>query len=149
HGAGFEFYRNEALNANRWAPPGTASTKDPLDRNQYGAAFGGPVIRDRTFFFASTSSLRQTETYYRNTAVVPTALERAGDFSQSARKPNDPTTGAPFLGNVIPDSRFDPAAKTIQEKFVPLANLPNNFYEVSRPDPLQTNEMTLKLDHKL
>jgi hypothetical protein len=149
HGAGFEFYRNEALNAKRWAPPGTPSAKDPLDRNQYGAAFGGPIRRDRTFFFASTSSLRQTETYYRNSAVVPTELERAGDFSQSARKPTDPTTGAPFQGNVIPVSRFDPAAKMIQEKFVPLSNLPNSFYEVSRPDPLQTNEMTLKLDHKL
>src|SRR5262245_9720217 len=136
HGAGFEFFRNEALNAKRWAPPGTTSAKDPLDRNQYGAAFGGPIRRDRTFFFASTSSLRQPETYYRNTAVVPTALERAGDFSQSARKPTDPTTGAPFQGNVIPASRFDPAAKTIQDKFVPLSNLPNSFYEVSRPDPL-------------
>jgi len=149
HGAGFEFYRNEALNAKRWAPPGTPSAKDPLDRNQYGAAFGGPIRRDRTFFFASTSSLRQTETYYRNSAVVPTELERAGDFSQSARKPTDPTTSAPFQGNMIPVGRFDPAAKMIQEKFVPLSNLPNSFYEVSRPDPLQTNEMTLKLDHKL
>jgi len=54
---------------------------DPLDRNQYGAAGGGPIRKEKTFFFASYSGLRQTETYYRNTAVVPTARERAGDFS--------------------------------------------------------------------
>src|ERR671912_682005 len=102
HGAAFEFFRNEKLNAKRWAPPGTPSTKDPLDRHQYGAAVGGPIRKEKTFFFASYSGLRQEETYYRNTAVVPTALERAGDFSQSARKPTDPTTGARFLSDIIP-----------------------------------------------
>jgi Carboxypeptidase regulatory-like domain len=149
HGAAFEFLRNQKLNTARWVPPGTPSTNDPLDRNQYGGAFGGPILKDKTFFFASYSGLRQTETYYRNTAVVPTALERAGDFSQSARRPNDPLTGQPFPGGLIPASRFDLAARTIQDKFVPLSNLPNNFYEVRRPDPLRTDEATLKLDHQL
>ncbi|HET9467865.1 MAG TPA: carboxypeptidase regulatory-like domain-containing protein, partial [Vicinamibacterales bacterium] len=147
HGAAFEFFRDEALNSKRWAPPGATSAKDPLDRNQYGAAFGGPINRDKTFFFASYSGLRQEETYYRNSAVVPTALERAGDFSQSAVKPRDPVTGVAFPNNLIPSSRIDPAAKTIQDRFVPMANLPNNFFEVSAPDPLKTDEMTLKIDH--
>ena len=149
HGAAFEFFRNKNLNSPRWAPPGTPATNDPLDRNQYGGAAGGPLARDKTFFFVSYSGLRQEETYYRNTAVVPTALERAGDFSQSARKPTDPLTGQPFPGNAIPASRFDPAAKTIQDKYVPLSNLPNSFYEVRAPDPLRTDETTLKLDHQL
>ena len=149
HGAAFEFFRDEALNAKRWAPPGTPSTKDPLDRNQYGGATGGPISRDRTFFFASYSRLRQEETFYRNTAVVPTALERAGDFSQSAVKPRDPVTGVAFSGNLIPAGRIDPAAKAIQDRYVPVANLPNNFYEVSVPDPLETDEVTLKVDHNL
>src|SRR5687768_14583503 len=147
HGAAFEFFRDEKLNAARWAPPGTTATKDPLDRNQYGAALGGPINRDKTFYFVSYSGLRQEETFYRNTAVVPTALERAGDFSQSAIKPRDPATGAAFPGNVIPVGRIDAAAKTIQDRYVPLANLPNNFFEVSAPDPLKTDEMTLKVDH--
>jgi hypothetical protein len=146
-GALFEFFRNESLNAKRWAPPGTTATKDPLDRNQYGGALGGPIRRDKTFFFASYSGLRQEETYYRNTAVVPTARERAGDFSQSAIKPRDPQTNAPFLGDVIPTARLDPAALAIQQQFVPTSNLPNNFFEVRRPDPLNTDEATLKLDH--
>ena len=147
HGAAFEFFRDEALNAKRWAPPGTTGTKDPLDRNQFGAAVGGPLNRDKTFFFASYSGLRQEETYYRNTAVVPTALERAGNFSQSAVKPRDPVTGVAFPGDLIPASRIDAAARTIQEQFVPASNLPGNFYEISAADPLRTDEMTLKVDH--
>src|SRR5437867_6930035 len=143
HGAGFEFFRNEKLNSPRWAPPGTPSTNDPLDRNQFGGAFGGPIIKSKTFFFGSYSGLLQEETYYRNTAVVPTALERAGDFSQSASKPKDPVTGQPFPGGLIPAGRIDQAAKTIQDKYVPLSNLPNNFYEVRAPDPIQTDEGTL------
>ena len=148
-GAVFEFFRDESLNAKRWAPPGATSVKEPLDRNQYGAAFGGPIARDKTFFFTSYSGLRQTETYYRNTAVVPTAAERNGDFSQSSRRPTDPVTGQPFPGGIIPASRFDTAARTIQDRFVPQANLPNQFFEVSAADPLETDEVTFKLDHQL
>jgi hypothetical protein len=110
HGAAFEFFRNQNLSSPRWTPPDTPSTKDPLDRNQFGGAFGGPVAKGKTFFFASYSGLRQEETYYRNTAVVPTALERAGNFSQSARRPTDPVTGQPFPDGIIPVFRLDPAA---------------------------------------
>ncbi len=149
HGAVYEYFRDESLNAERWAPPGVTATKDPLDRNQFGAALGGPLQKDKTFFFASYSGLRQEETYYRNTAVVPTSRERAGDFSQSATRPRDPATGQPFPGGIIPSSRFDPAALAIQERFVPASNLPNNFFEVSAPDPLDTNEASFKLDHYL
>ena len=149
HGAAFEFFRNEKLNAKRWAPPGVTSAKDPLDRNQFGGAFGGPLKTDRSFFFASYSGLRQEETYYRNTAVVPTDLERAGNFSQSTRKPIDPTTGARFQGDIIPEARFDITAKAIQSEYIPTSNLPNSFFEIRRPDPLDTDEMTVKLDHNL
>jgi hypothetical protein len=148
-GALFEFFRNEQLNAKRWAPPGGLPARDPLDRNQYGGAGGGPLKKDKLFFFGSFSGLRQTETYYRNTAVVPTALERAGNFSQSAIKPRDPVTGLPFEGNVIPAARMDAAALTIQQRYVPEANLPNNFFEVRVPDPLQTDEATFKVDYQL
>jgi hypothetical protein len=148
HGAAFDFIRNEKLNSPRWAPPGTAGTNDPLDRKQFGGAFGGPIVKGKTFFFASYSSLRQEETYYRNTAVVPTAAERAGDFSLSSLKPRDPVTGLAFPGGIIPAVRFDIAAKTIQDRFVPLSNLPNNFYEVRAPDPVSTDETTLKIDHQ-
>jgi hypothetical protein len=149
HGAVYEYFRNEGLNAERWAPPGVEPSKDPLDRNQFGAAFGGPIQKDKTFFFVSYSGLRQEGTYYRNSARVPTALERAGDFSQSAQRPRDPATGQPFPGGIIPSARFDPAALSIQERYVPASNLPNSFYEIRTADPYETDEATLKLDHHL
>ena len=71
------------------------------------------------------------------------------DFSQSSIKPRDPATGVAFPGNIIPSGRFDIAAKTIQDKYVPLSNLPNNFYEVRAADPINTNEGTIKIDHQL
>jgi hypothetical protein len=147
HGAVYEYFRDDGLNAKRWVPPGVASTTDPLDRNQYGGAVGGPIVKDKTFFFASYSGLRQEGTYYRNSAVMPTALERTGDFSQSKTRPKDPLTGQPFPGGIIPASRLDPAALTIQQRYVPEANLPDNFLEVRVPDPLETDEASIKLDH--
>jgi hypothetical protein len=147
HGAAYGYFRDESLNANRWAPPGVTAEKDPLDRKQFGVALGGPIVKDKTFFFASYSGLRQEGTYYRNSARVPTALERQGNFSQSAQKPRDPLTGQPFPGGIIPSSRFDPAAFTIQERYVPQSNLPDSFYEIRVPDPYETDEASFKLDH--
>ena len=57
HGTAYGYLRDESLNAERWAPPGVTPTKDPLDRKQYGAAFGGPIQKDKTFFFVSYSGL--------------------------------------------------------------------------------------------
>jgi hypothetical protein len=148
-GAVFEFFRDESLNAKRWTPPGVNAVSDPLDRHQYGGAIGGPIRKEKTFFFTSYSGLRQTETFYRNSAIVPTERERLGDFSQSATKPRDPNTNAPFPGDQIPSERFDPTARAILERFIPRANLIGNFYEVSAPDPLDTDEGTLKVDHQL
>jgi hypothetical protein len=146
-GAIFEFFRDEKLNAKRWAVPGSPATRDPLDRNQYGGAFGGPVRTNKTFFFGSYSGLRQTESYVRDSAVVPTARERAGDFSQSSLKPRDPLTNAAFPNDIIPASRMDPVALRIQEQYVPLSNIPGNRYLLSVPDPLETDEGTVKVDH--
>ncbi len=146
-GALFEFFRDKELNAKRWTVPGTPSVKDPLRRNQYGGAFGGPIKANKMFFFTSYSGLRQTETYFRDSAIVPTARERAGDFSQSSLKPRDPLTNAAFTGDLIPAARMDAAALRIQEQFVPLSNIPGNRYQLSVPDPIETDEGTLKVDH--
>jgi len=92
HGSVFEFLRNDALNANDWGQ----LTKAPLRRNQFGATIGGPIVKDKTFFFFSYSGLRQTTSTFLNGATVPTALERVGDFSQSTVKPIDPANNAVF-----------------------------------------------------
>jgi hypothetical protein len=145
HGSLFEFLRNDALNANTW----NALSKPPLRRNQFGGSFGGPIIKDRTFYFGSYSGLRQRQVDFQSSAVVPTTLERTGDFSASATKPRDPLTGQAFDGGIIPPDRLDPTAQEIIGSSIPLANLPNNRYQATVPEPTNSDELVFKIDHRL
>jgi hypothetical protein len=143
HGSAFEFFRNTDLNAYTWL----SLTASPLHRNQYGGSFGGPIRKNKTFFFGTYSGLRQITSSFLNTAVVPTALERAGNFSQDKTQPKDPLTNTPFPGGIIPTNRLDPTAMNILNKHIPLANLPGNIWQGSVPSPYNTNEVLLKVDH--
>jgi hypothetical protein len=145
HGSLFEFLRNDRLNANTY----NATSKPPLRRNQFGGTFGGPLRADKTFFFGSYSGLRQRQVDFRNTAIVPTAAERAGDFSNSRVKPTDPLTRQAFAGNVIPAARQDPAAMAILNEWIPLPNCEGAFWEGSASHPVDSNEYQIKLDHSL
>jgi hypothetical protein len=92
HGALFEFNRNTDLNAWNWGyTPGFAqknaagfSTKPPYHRNQYGGTFGGPIKKDKSFFFFSYAGLKQIQGGTVSGATVPTLAERQGDFTQSS-----------------------------------------------------------------
>src|SRR6266566_30924 len=144
HGSLFEFFRNDALNANSW----NASSKPALHRNQFGGSFGGPLVENRAFFFGSYSGLRQRKGDFSNTAVVPTAAERLGDFSASRVKPINPLTRLPFDGGIIPGYRLDPTALNIIKTAIPVADAPNNFYGAIVPHPLDTDEVQFKVDHQ-
>ena len=144
HGSLFEFLRNTDLNAYNWL----SLTPSPYHRNQFGGALGGPIIKNKTFFFGTYSGLRQVTSSFLNSAVVPTVLERAGNFSASKTKPTDPTNAnAPFPGGVIPTSRLDPTAINILNKYIPEANLPGNIWQGSVPSPYNTDEVLVKIDH--
>jgi len=146
HGSLFEFFRNNDLNAYPWL----SLTTSPLHRNQFGGTFGGPIRKNKTFFFGTYSGLRQIQNSFLNTAVVPTALERTGNFSQSKIAPKDPNNGnAPFPGGIIPTTRLDPTAMNIVSKYIPAANLPNSFWQGTIPSPYDTDEVLLKIDHSL
>jgi Carboxypeptidase regulatory-like domain len=100
HGTAYEFFRNQVLDArNFFAPSGV---EDPqYQRNQFGFSLGGPIIRNRTFFFADYEGTRLREGITRVTNV-PTLAERRGDFSQSL------FARPPFPGGIIPDFLIDP-----------------------------------------
>lgn len=146
HGSLFEYLRNNDLNANNY---GAIGATPPLHRNQFGGSFGGPIVRNKTFFFGTYSGLRQITSNFFNTAIVPTALERTGDFSQSAIKPTDPSNkGAPFGGAMIPLSTFDKTALNILNKYIPAANA-GKFWQGTSPSPYITDEFLAKVDHSL
>lgn len=143
-GSVFEFVQNTILDANTW---GNQFGTPPLHRNRFGATVGGPIQTNKTFFFGSYAGLRQVTSTFLNGAIVPTALERQGDFSQSAVKPIDPTTGKAFLNNKIPIGRQDIVAMNIINNMIPAANVGNNQWQGFLRSPYNTDEFLGKVDH--
>ncbi len=115
----------------------------------FGGTVGGPIKRDRTFFFFSYDGFRQRGTRVSTGATPPTELERAGDFSLSAQKPKDPLTGKAFPDDKIPLNRFDPVAKRILDEYIPLPNLPDATFEGQAPVPANSDTYQTKISHTL
>ncbi len=152
HGSLYEFHRNGALDARNFFAP--ADHPDPeYMRNQFGGSVGGPLVRNQTFFFADYEGTRSREGITR-VANVPTALERAGDFSQSfdfTGQPvvvRDPFTGQPFAGAVIPNERIHPVGRAIAALY-PLPNRAVPFQNfASSPTQRDRNDhFDARLDH--
>jgi hypothetical protein len=156
HGSVFEFVRNTIFNANDF---GNQGATPPLHRNQFGGTVGGPIIKNKTFFFGSYAGLRQITSTFLNGATVPSALERTGNFSQSAGtfKPVIPGTQTSSASNPNGGTRYandqltglDPVAMNIINKFIPAPNLPNNKWQGVIPNPYNTDEFLAKVDHNL
>ena len=157
HGSLFEFVRNTDLNATPW----NASLNAPYHRNQFGGTVGGPVKHDRAFFFFSYAGLRQTVGQFLSGGVVPTTLERQGDFTQSKVIPNLPGTKtkvdgtnsspncqAPKVG-CVPSSILDPTAANIIGKYIPLPNSANNSWTGFFTGPTNQDEYLGKYDQVL
>ncbi len=119
HGLGFGYFRHYKFNANNFFNPGI---DDGLKRSQYGATFGGPILRNRTFFFGSYQGTNQRRKPTTRSGLVPSAAMRSGDFSAIARPLRNPFTGELFPNNQIPTSLFSPAAVKIASDWLPLPN---------------------------
>src|ERR1051326_8823333 len=112
HGTLYEFIRNGHLDAKNFFDP-SFYPKPQYLRNVYGVSIGGPIKHDRTFFFANYDGTRLKQGVTR-TALIPTALERLGNFSQSPGVViRNPYTGQPFPGNIITDNLIDPVGRKI------------------------------------
>ena len=109
HGNVFEFFRNDALDANLWVNNRNNAAKQKLRQNIFGGTFGGPIVKDRAFFFVAYQGAVHKSGGGILRTVAPAAW-RLGDFSSVATPIKDPVTGLPFPGNQIPTSRFSAAA---------------------------------------
>lgn len=144
HGEAFEFIRNNALDARNYFSTGPAI---PFKRNQFGGTFGGPIVRNRAFFFASYQGTRQVGGASPAVAAPPTAAQQTGDFT-GFNTIYDPLTGKPFPGNSIPSGRITPLGAKIAELF-PLPNQPNGTYEAT-PRSNQNDDQALgRIDYNL
>lgn len=146
HGSLWEFLRNDALDARAFF----GLSKSKLRRNQFGGAAGGPIVRNRAFFFGSYEGVRQRTGTTRSNLVVPTAEERAGNFANAAQKPRDPLTNQPFSAAVIPAARFDPASVKFMDLLkVPHPNAPGNRHIYNPPQSTDSSQYLGRIDYAL
>lgn len=144
HGTLFEFLRNDVLDARNTFD---YAAKPPLRFNQYGANLGGPIKRDKAFYFVNYEGqrIRRSATGY---TYVPTAAMWTGDLSGMAVA-TDPLTAQPFPNNQVPTSRFLQYAKAA-ETYFPAPNstaIPENNYVKVMTNPVDMNQVTAKMDY--
>ncbi len=169
HGSAFEFLRNSVLDANNFFANQRGVPLSSFKRNQYGGNFSGPLRRNKLFFMTTYEALRE-RSYSERLTTVPTALERAGNFSQTRASATqtitifDPTTtranptGTGFIrdafpGNVIPTQRWDSVARNVL-RYYPTPNQPgdnigrNNYYATGSAK-FNTDNFDIKVDNNL
>lgn len=144
-GSAWEFNRNTTLNATGFFKPSTG-VKPTFDRNQFGGVFGGPIVKNKAFFFVNYEGFRQTSTTLTFSSL-PTMDQRNGIMGKAIQ---NPLTGEVYANGVIPDSAITPFARKV------LAGLPapnragtsNNFdYLPERTD--ENNKFDIKVDQQI
>ncbi len=174
HGSAYWFLRNDNLNANDFFNNRNGAPKEEMKRNTYGASLGGPVWlpklyngRDRTFYFVNYEGTQIRGADYART-IVPTVLERNGDFSQTKDLQGRPFTiydpattrpsgsgyvRSPFPDNIIPKNRIDPVALRALA-YYPLPNLERTAtsqenFQLPTNGGLKFNSVMSRVDHRL
>jgi hypothetical protein len=169
HGSAYEYFRNSALDANSWLrnnslDPSLNRNAAPFRFNQFGFSVGGPVFipevwnrkRQKLFFLFGQEYLRYRQDQL-NRSTVPSLAMRHGDFSEllgangffsGPRIITDPTTGAPFPGNIIPVSRLSPNGIGLLNVFPAPNRAPGqNDLVVSAPGPQNQRKDTGSVDY--
>ena len=148
HGDLYEFLRNDAMDARNFF----AAQTEPLHRNQYGATLGGPIRKDKDFFFLYYEGQRDSEGKTQ-AAIVPTAAERTGDFSGLTNPATgqpvpliNEFTGQPFPGNKIPAALQNPIALQAEQLY-PLPNIGTNVFESTQLGSTNYDQGGFRLDH--
>ncbi len=156
HGDAWEFFRNDVLNANQWENkfdgPGNELKRAALRWNMFGATFGGPILKNRLFFFVDYQQQAFDHPTTSQFITVFTNAERNGDFSQLTTQLVNPITGVPYVGNQIPMSQLNPvAAALFASKYYPTpinANPTNNAINQTQSS-LDTKQGDAKVDYDL
>jgi hypothetical protein len=145
HGSAFHFLRNGALNARQFFAP----KQDALKRNQFGGSLGGPIKKDKLFYFGTFQGTRLRNTPAGIISFAPTADERNGNFSSllPGRQLVDPVSRLPVPGNLIPANRINPVAQYFLKR-IPLPNGVGRELNFAGSPIVQTeNQFMIKSDY--
>jgi Carboxypeptidase regulatory-like domain/TonB dependent receptor len=171
HGNAYEFFRNQNLNAKGFFD----TTKLDYLQNQFGVTLGAPIKKDRTFFFVTYEGDRIRRGTSGDTVTVPTAAERAGDFSAgggltgtlsnanilnnrpgclSALGLNSPIADGTaysdiFVNSQVPTACMDQTALDLMNRFVPQANIGDSTFQGVPLGHEHSDQFTIKMDHEL
>jgi len=175
HGSTYEFFRNNALNAKGFFD----SSKLDYLQNQFGATLGGPIRKDKTFFFVTYEGDRIRRGTSGDTVNVPTLAERNGDFSEGGNGqfqgsltsdavattlnsrcglgislPSTQAGGAVAWSSIFPNQQiptncFDPTAADLFAQYVPAPNVGDSFFQGVPLGHERSNQFTIKIDHEL
>src|SRR5215472_4270637 len=147
HGVAYEFLRNRALQAGQFFRPPTGAPR--FTYNQFGFNAGGPIRKDKTFFFANYEGRRRRMGDILQ-GLIPTSQMLAGDFSGAGKTIVDPLNGnVPFPNNIIPQIRFDPLSQKLLAYF-PKPNLtgrPGINFLATPSDWERRDQVTGRIDH--
>lgn len=152
HGSAWEFLRNDALDARNWFAPAPAP-KPTLKQNQFGVAAGGPIWKNKAFFFVTYEGLRIRQVVLVN---LPdnTPAERAGTFPGTAAHPLwDPFTNSAYPYNAvtgtyqIPQSEWDPVSVAFMKYYIPVASAATGLATSQVPSPTTGNQYTFRVDY--
>ena len=146
HGEAFDYLRNDDLNARDFF----AQTRSPYKSNQFGGAVGGPIIKNKLFFFVDYQQLVQHQGQ-TNLISVPTALQRQGILTEGGQSPIfDPLSGQPFANNTVPVNRINPISQAVANLY-PLPNLPGiaNNYVSNTVNTQNAPQFDVKVDWQL
>ncbi len=151
HGSLFEFIRNGSLNARNYFAP----KRDDLKRNQFGGVIGGPIQKDKLFFFAGYQGTTSRSNNAVNQAFVPTPQMMAGNWTTYASAACNPsgslTLGFPFVNNTISPTKYNPAALNLMNRLVATTPTPDPCGRLLYATPIHVNDHQFlgRLDYQL
>ena len=142
HGSVFEFLRNDVFDARNTFAPDVPE----LNQHQFGFTLGGPIMKNKTFFFGGYEGFRQDKGIPVS-APVPTLRVRQGDFSQEAVKPIDPFTGQRFPNDIIPQGRINTISRNVL-KLWPEPNQGTNIWTAAPSGSNDRDQFVARVDHQ-
>ena len=157
HGSVFEYHRNEGLDANNYFNNSRNVPRSDLKYNDFGGALGGPIIKDKLFFFAGVEWKQIDRFSSPSLQTLPTTAMRGGNFSHLTTPLRDPLTGQPFPGNIIPTNRITPDGLAFGNFYTEMSQIASSYTDTptasnalfQEANPFRWRQEMMRLDYNI